>query len=73
MDILPGCASYIQLKLLSTHEAGDHDVALCEVLGTGVWNVESKNVVVLEDGISSVALDSTCALYTAQLRQEGII
>lgn len=64
IDLLPGCASYVQLKLLRTMEAGDHDVALCEVVSTGVS---------CDDDGPPTALDPSTALYTAQLRQEGII
>jgi flavin reductase (DIM6/NTAB) family NADH-FMN oxidoreductase RutF len=71
MDLLPGCASYIRLRLLSTFEAGDHDVALCEVEGTGVWEGELQSVVSLQG--DSQPLDSPFVLYTGQLRQEGII
>lgn len=71
MDLLPKCAVYIQLKLLSVIEAGDHDVALCEVVGTGVWDETEQGIVSKE--VSPAALDPTTALYTAQLRAEGII
>ena len=36
IHLLPGCATYIQLSILSTHEAGDHDVSICKVMATGV-------------------------------------
>ena len=32
--LLPECAVYIYLRVLNTMDAGDHDMALCEVLGT---------------------------------------
>ena len=85
LQCLPGCASYIKLKVLSYHNAGDHDVALCEVLDTAVWNETRKAVTTCrlssqdedEDGrpvvAASAAIDPTTALYTGQLREEGII
>ena len=85
LQCLPGCASYIKLKVLSYHNAGDHDVALCEVLDTAMWNETRKAVTTCrlssqdedEDGrpvvAASAAIDPTTALYTGQLREEGII
>lgn len=78
LQVLPGCASYIKLKVLSVHNAGDHDVALCEVLGTAMWNDDTKKVVTRSsddrEGKPTVpALDPSTALYTGQLREEGII
>ena len=52
-------------------EAGEHDVALCEVDGTGIWDEWLQKVVMTE--MPPEALDPTTALYTAQLRAEGII
>jgi len=71
LNLLPRCAVYILLKLLSTTEAGDHDVALCEVVGTGIWDESSSKVVATDT--PPAALDPSTALYTAQLREEGII
>jgi flavin reductase (DIM6/NTAB) family NADH-FMN oxidoreductase RutF len=71
MDLLPKCAIYVQLTLLSITEAGDHDVALCKVVGTGAWDETEQGIVSKE--VSPAALDPTTALYTAQLRAEGII
>ena len=78
LQVLPGCASYIKLKVLSVHNAGDHDVALCGVLGTAMWNDDTKKVVTCssddEEGKPTLpALDPSTALYTGQLREEGII
>ena len=71
IHLLPGCATYIQLSILSTHEAGDHDVFICKVMATGVWDKENKSVMPNEG--SAIPLDPTNALYTAQLREEGIL
>lgn len=78
LQVLPGCATYIKLKVLSYHNAGDHAVALCEVLDTAIWNDSAKKVVSCsssdEEGKPTLpALDPTTALYTGQLREEGII
>ena len=74
LQVLPGCASYIKLKMLSYHNAGDHDVALCEVLDTAIWSDEVRKVVNCSaEGVPFPALDPTTALYTGQLREEGII
>ena len=74
LDVLPECASYIVLQLMSSHAAGDHDVALCQVIGTGKWNHEQQNVDFLEGGEPPFsAKDHNTVLYTAQLRKEGII
>jgi flavin reductase (DIM6/NTAB) family NADH-FMN oxidoreductase RutF len=72
---LPNCASYIQLKLRRVADGGDHDVAICEVIGTGVWDNSSNTVKWLDEDNSEnqVALDSSSALYTRQLREEMII
>mmetsp|Transcript_9373 Transcript_9373/g.19927 ORF Transcript_9373/g.19927 Transcript_9373/m.19927 type:complete len:264 (+) Transcript_9373:99-890(+) len=78
-DVLPGCAAYVQLKLLSCHDAGDHDVVLCEVVDTAQWDCDKERVVpaACSDGVvvggPTAALDPTTALYTGQLRAEGII
>lgn len=78
LQVLPGCATYIKLKVLSYHNAGDHDVALCEVLDTAMWNGDAKKVVSCssddKEGKPTVpALDPSTALYAGQLREEGII
>ena len=77
-DILPDCASYMQVKLKRVTDGGDHDVAICEVLGVGVWDNAKQTVVwQRDDGSSdsnqSTALDPSSVLYSGQLREEGII
>lgn len=52
-------------------DAGDHEVALCEVLSTGCWDNEAARVVICEDQPSPV--DSGGVLYTGFLRDEGIL
>lgn len=71
VQLLPGCAVYIQLKVLSVTQAGDHDVAQCQVVQTGVWHAAKQKVVATDS--PPEALDPATALYTAQLRKEGII
>ena len=74
-EILPNCASYIQVKLRHVTDGGDHDVAICEVIGTGMWDDGKQNVLWqgdTKDGVQS-ALDPSSALYSGQLRDDGII
>ena len=74
MDVLPNCVSYIKLKLLSTFDAGDHDVALCEVIGTGEWLKESNQLKIHgKDNVPAAPKDQRTVLYSGQLREEGII
>lgn len=74
-EVLPNCASYIQVKLKRVTDGGDHDVAICEVVGTGIWDGNKHTVIWLsenDDGNQS-SLDPSSALYSGQLRGEGII
>lgn len=73
LELLPDCASYMHLKVLDTIPAGDHVVALCEVIRTSQWDEESRRIKPAAVDASSSALDATTVLYTGQLRQEGII
>lgn len=75
LDLLPGCALYIQLQYVSKMDAGDHEVALCQVTSTGVWNGEKVVVAASDDGLSGTTtrLDPSNVLYTGLLRAEGII
>ena len=76
-EVLPNCASYLQIKLKRVTDGGDHDVAICEVTGTGFWDNDKQTVLWLDENSNNdgqlVALDSSSALYSGQLRQEGII
>ncbi|KAL3805587.1 hypothetical protein HJC23_005831 [Cyclotella cryptica] len=74
-DVLPNCASYIQLKLKRVTDGGDHDVAICEVIGTGVWDDKKESVHWLTESESrdQIELDSSSVLYSGLLREEGII
>ncbi len=69
--VLPKCQSYIAVKLIQTMEAGDHDMALCEVVGVGEWDDSRECVVNVSSG--TAAKDETHVLYTGYLRKEGII
>jgi flavin reductase (DIM6/NTAB) family NADH-FMN oxidoreductase RutF len=65
---------YIQLKLKRVTDGGDHDVAICEVVGTGMWDDNDNAIKWLKESDNATqALDSTAVLYTGQLRDEGII
>lgn len=74
-DVLPGCATYLQVKLKRVTDGGDHDVAICEVIGTGIWDGISQTMQWLSSDAeqSSPALNPSSALYSGQLRDEGII
>ena len=75
VDVLPQCAYYVQVKLISITPAGDHDACLVEVVQTGKWNDTLNQVVRCKsDDISTPQpQDPSTALYTAQLRKEGLI
>ncbi len=72
-EVLPGCASYIQVELKRVTDGGDHDVCIVQVLKTGVWDDVKKTVLWLEGNDQQPALDASTALYSGQLRNEGII
>jgi flavin reductase (DIM6/NTAB) family NADH-FMN oxidoreductase RutF len=73
-DVLPKCASYILIKLKRVTDGGDHDVCIVQVVKTGVWDDVKNTVLWLEEGDQQpAALDGTAALYSGQLRDEGII
>eukprot|EP00571_Detonula_confervacea_P008534 CAMPEP_0172315998 /NCGR_PEP_ID=MMETSP1058-20130122/26924_1 /TAXON_ID=83371 /ORGANISM="Detonula confervacea, Strain CCMP 353" /LENGTH=250 /DNA_ID=CAMNT_0013030215 /DNA_START=263 /DNA_END=1015 /DNA_ORIENTATION=- len=76
-DVLPNCASYIQVKLRRVTDGGDHDVAICEVTGTGIWDDNKQSVLWLSEsddaGSNQSTFDHWSALYSGQLRDEGII
>ena len=70
----------MQVKLKRVVDGGDHDVAICEVIGTGVWDDAAGGGVRWllggdgeEAGDRPSALDHTSVLYSGQLRDEGII
>ena len=71
IELLPNCAAYIYLKLVNTMPAGDHVVALCEVVRTGCWD-GSRNMPVV-DNTTPLTMDSESVLYTGLLRKEGIL
>lgn len=75
-EVLPNCATYIEVQLRRLTDGGDHDVAICEVSGTGVWDASKDDVLWRSEGddwTHQSALDSSSALYSGQLRKEGII
>jgi hypothetical protein len=74
MDLIPGCASYVLLKHLGKQmDAGDHVAVLCKVLATGRWDEDRGTVVNVDSDRPSVPLDPRSALYTGQLREEGLL
>jgi flavin reductase (DIM6/NTAB) family NADH-FMN oxidoreductase RutF len=74
LELLPECCTYISLRLQQIIPAGDHVVALCEVIDTGVWNQATKTVVSCANVVDAPQVfDPSSALYTGQLREEGII
>ena len=74
MELLPNCVAYVMLELESTMEAGDHVVALCRVVGTLEWDtIGNQQVIPSLPESEAASIDQNTALYTAKLRQEGII
>lgn len=72
-ELLPDCATYIHLKLINTFPAGDHLVALCEVVHTGTWDDTNRKIVSADDAVVPALLDTSTVLYTGQLRHEKIL
>ena len=86
-EVLPGCALYIEVECQNSEnlmDAGDHVVAICQVTRVGVWEQTDGNE--LKDGkirwldggidanpIPLGAIDESNALYSGQLRKEGIL
>ena len=52
IKILPRCQSYIKLKVIKSMEGGDHELALCEVVGVGEWDDGRREVVEVAVGSS---------------------
>ena len=63
------------MRLKRITDGGDHDVAVCEVMGAGVRDKSKQTVQWLgeNDCQSAASLDPSTALYSGQLRSEGII
>lgn len=73
IQVLPNCQSYIKFRIMEVMDAGDHEIALCQVLGVGEWDDSIQRVVQIEmDGVQQPK-DETDVLYTGYLRKEGII
>lgn len=73
IQLLPNCQSYIKVRLLETLDAGDHEVALCQVIGVAEWDEKDQCVVDVDPKDGLQAKDENIVLYTGYLRQEGII
>mmetsp|Transcript_11156 Transcript_11156/g.22188 ORF Transcript_11156/g.22188 Transcript_11156/m.22188 type:complete len:470 (+) Transcript_11156:36-1445(+) len=69
-EVLPHCASYIQINLKRVTDGGDHDVCIVQVTKTGVWDDVNETVMWLEEGDQQPALDPTTALYSGQLSKQ---
>ena len=72
IELLPNCAAYIYLKLVNIMPAGDHVVALCEVVRTGCWD-GSRNMLVVDNTTTPLPMDADTVLYTGLLRKEGML
>jgi hypothetical protein len=73
LELLPECCTYISLRLQHIVPAGDHGVALCEVVDTAVWNPEAKTAVSCANVVDAPQVfGPSSALYTGQLREEEI-
>jgi len=73
MKVLPRCQSYLKLKMINTMEGGDHELALCQVLGVGQWDARLNCAVDVQDYVKIEPKDEQDVLYTGYLRQEGVI
>ncbi|EJK47593.1 hypothetical protein THAOC_33676 [Thalassiosira oceanica] len=74
-EVLPDCASYLEVRLKRVTDGGDHDVALAEIIGVGAWDGAAKTVRWLDENEAGgqASIDPSTALYSGQLRTEGII
>ena len=73
-QLLPHCVLYVQLEFISVTDAGDHVVAICKVLQTGLWDETTSCVQpILDDKCLPPPMDASTVLYSGLLRQEGII
>ena len=73
IQLLPNCQSYIKVRLLETFDAGDHEVALCQVIGVAEWDEKDQCVVDVNTKDDIQAKDENIVLYTGYLRRQGII
>jgi len=80
IQLLPKCASYIFLKLCEEQpvlDAGDHVVALCKVVGTGIWednHPSNGNVrLTVSEDQPQTPLDQESVMYTGYLRSIGVL
>jgi len=59
--------------MINTMEGGDHELALCQVLGVGQWDARLNCAVDVQDYVKIEPKDEQDVLYTGYLRQEGVI
>ncbi|CAM9308575.1 unnamed protein product [Discosporangium mesarthrocarpum] len=63
VDVIPGCAAYMTIRMINFQPAGDHDLAVCKVMGVAGYPVEGN-----ESGGGE-----TEVLRTQYLREIGMI
>ena len=73
IQILPKCTLYVHIELREVIPAGDHDMCLVQVTNISKWDNDLCQALPLMDDGTIMAFDSDSALYTGQLRMEGII
>lgn len=73
IKVLPHCQSYIKVRILNTMDAGDHDIALCQVLGVCQWDNANNRIIQVDADDIQKAKDESEVLYTGYLRKIGII
>ena len=74
-EVLPNCASYLEVRLKRVTDGGDHDVAIAEIIGVGAWDSSTETVRWMKEDEAGgqASIDPSTALYSGQLRSEGII
>ena len=72
MEVIENCQSR-KFSVLQTFDAGDHEVALCQVMGVSEWDDSTKSISDVQSDAVPQPKDENDALYTGYLRIEGII
>jgi flavin reductase (DIM6/NTAB) family NADH-FMN oxidoreductase RutF len=76
--VLPRCATYLEMTVQSTMDAGDHLVVICQLTHTGRWNEEHDELEWLTTTTATTTdppmpLDDSEVLSTGWLRDQGIL